>query len=226
MQGFRPSTFNLARHDESRFPLRGSHATLSCSQCHRPGGGSEPKHVARYRFEDRSCSACHQDPHRGQFQRLVLQKGAGGTAAGCQTCHSETSWNDIRFAHTVDTFPLQGKHSKVACIDCHKPPRPELALKEVDFASAPRQCEGCHKDYHLGQFAGSGGVACAPCHSSARWSPSSFDHNRRTRFPLLGKHGNVKCGACHKDVKTIDGQTTRVFQGMSVQCSVCHQKPV
>jgi hypothetical protein len=184
------------------------------------------KNVVRFRFENRSCTACHQDPHRGQFQRL-MQVGAPSSAGGCQLCHSPESWKDMSFAHAVEGFPLVGKHATTACVKCHKPAQPEIPLKLVDFQRTPRQCERCHQDYHVGQFARADGItSCADCHSSAQWVPSLFDHGRATQFPLLGKHRDVKCAACHKNVKIVEGKTVTDFKNTPRECVACHRNPV
>ena len=35
VDGFQPSTFSLARHQSSAFPLKGAHAAMACEDCHR-----------------------------------------------------------------------------------------------------------------------------------------------------------------------------------------------
>ena len=225
VQGFRSTTFNVARHEDTHFTLAGAHASVECAKCHKPEAG-QPSAV-RFRFDDRSCAACHADPHRGQFRKLLAQVGSDGSAVGCQVCHVVKSWKEMRFPHAVETFPLVGKHRTTACSKCHKPARPDIPLKEVDFQSAPRQCEQCHEEFHLGQFARAGGLTvCHDCHNAARWVPSTFDHDRRTRFPLPGKHREVKCAACHKNVKTVAGKQVTVFKPTPKECAACHRNPV
>lgn len=133
----------------------------------------------------------------------------------------------MRFPHAVDGFPLLGTHRTTACSKCHKPALPEIPLKEVDFQSAPSKCEQCHQEYHLGQFARADGVTvCTDCHSPARWIPSKFDHDKRTRFPLPGKHRDIKCAACHKNVKIVEGKAVTVFKPTPRKCAACHRNPV
>jgi hypothetical protein len=225
VQGFDKTTFTVTRHDTARFQLTGAHASVECAKCHKPQAG-QPSAV-RFHFDDRSCGACHLEPHRGQFRQLGMRDGSDGSAFGCQICHSLTSWKDMHFAHNVEGFPLLGIHRTTACIKCHQPARPDIPLKEVDFHSAPSKCEGCHQEFHLGQFAQADGItACVDCHSSARWVPAQFDHDRRTRFPLPGKHRSVKCAACHKNIKLVQGKHVTVFKPTPTECAACHQKPV
>jgi hypothetical protein len=50
--------------------LEGEHAKAKCEGCHPNvdvGGGV---HVRKYRGVPRTCSACHEDAHHGQFRGL------------------------------------------------------------------------------------------------------------------------------------------------------------
>lgn len=228
LKGYRPSTFTLARHQQTRFPLSGGHVATPCNECHKPKAGlvtaAAGKTAVIYRFDDRSCTACHQDPHQGQFRDRMLRVAAGGGPAGCQACHSTESWSDLqRFDHASTRFPLLGAHRAVACMDCHKPPNLETRLRNVNFRTAPLRCEGCHQDIHGGQFARAGQpTACAGCHDSRRWQPSRFDHETRTTFPLKGAHRNVRCQACHKNVQLVAGKQVLFYKPTPTRCVDCH----
>ncbi len=222
VQRFRPSTYTLERHKTSRFTLAGSHLAVACGDCHKPTGEGSFEKVARYRFEDRSCTACHRDPHRGQFAERMLKTNAG-KPGGCETCHSQSSWKELsRFDHSSTKFVLIGSHRGVACADCHKPPNLETNLLNVDFRTAPNTCEGCHKDVHASQFATAAtSPKCESCHNSNKWKPSLFDHNR-TRLPLEGVHRNVRCVRCHSKIKTVNGSDVLYYKPTPVQCEACH----
>jgi hypothetical protein len=224
VQGFQPSTFTLARHKSSRFPLAGSHVAVACGDCHKPLDELAVKKVARYRFEDRTCTECHVDPHRGQFRERMLKAGSGGKAAGCETCHSLSSWKELsKFDHASTEYPLVGAHRAVACADCHRPPNLETTLVNVNFQAAPKLCEECHKDPHGAQFAINGKpTQCAPCHNTVKWKPSLFDHNTRTKFALEGVHKNVRCVRCHSTVKLIDDTGVLFYKPTPVECVACH----
>ncbi len=224
VEGFRPSTFTLAKHQQSRFPLSGSHVAVACNDCHKPMGGPGLEKVARYRFEDRSCTACHRDPHRGQFAERMRQAGSRGGPLGCEACHSLSSWKELsRFDHATTKFVLLGSHRAVACADCHRPPNLETRLANAEFSAAPTACEDCHRDVHGGQFTVAGAPErCASCHNSNKWKPSLFDHNTRTRFPLEGVHKNVRCAGCHSNLKLVGDKQVLFYKPTPSYCSACH----
>jgi cytochrome c7-like protein len=228
LSGYRPSTFTLARHQQTRFRLSGGHLATPCNECHKAkadfAGGATVKPAVMYHFEDRSCTTCHADPHQGQFRDRMLRISAAGKAIGCEACHSTETWSDLqRFDHAATKFPLVGAHRAVACMDCHKPPNLETRLRNVDFRAAPLRCEQCHQDIHGGQFAKAGQpTACAGCHNSARWRPSLFDHETRTTFPLKGAHRNVRCEACHKNVRLLGAKQVLFYKPTPARCIDCH----
>ena len=54
-----------------------------------PAGSAIP---VKYKFEDRTCTACHTDPHKGQFRERMEAKRADGTVGGCEACHTTKTW--------------------------------------------------------------------------------------------------------------------------------------
>ncbi len=244
LDGFKPTSFPLAKHKQSRFPLTGSHLAVLCSDCHKPAsafaaaalipasaavqsapteGASAPRTTAAYHFQDFSCTTCHKDPHRGQFAERMKALRADGKLAGCETCHSTKTWKDLtRFDHANTKFALVGAHRAVACIDCHKPSHMGTKLIDADFTAAPLKCEECHADPHGRQFAKADITPCADCHNSAKWKPSTFDHDKRTQFALAGAHQNVRCGACHKLFRDFEGKQALFYKPTPKDCKDCH----
>ncbi len=57
---------------------------------------------------------------------------------------------------------------------------------------------------------------CYDCHNTTSWTsfkePMTFQHDK-TGFPLVGRHGKVDCGNCHKDLK---------FSMIGSACADCH----
>jgi len=147
-----------------------------------------------------------------------------GTRAGCRACHSMQSWRDAAgFDHSTTKFALTGAHRGVACSGCHKPSGAEAAGHELSFRTAPTVCSECHADPHGGQFARGGNTTdCTGCHSTAKWVPSRFDHDRGTVFPLKGAHERVPCGSCHKLVEEKDGKNVLLYKPTPKACVECH----
>jgi hypothetical protein len=224
LKGYRPSTFTLARHKETRFILNGSHVATACGDCHKERPTPEKPHLVLYRFEDRRCTVCHNDPHKGQFQDRMRHSRPDGSPAGCEACHSTVSWKDLqKFDHSKTSFPLLGAHRGTACIDCHKPPNMETRMMNVDFKAAPNKCEQCHEDIHGKQFANANRITpCAECHNSTKWKPSLFDHERRTSFSLAGAHERVRCEACHTSRRPFEGKTVLFYKPTAKECAACH----
>jgi hypothetical protein len=180
--------------------------------------------AAVFHFDDRSCTVCHADPHKGQFKDRMLLTNAAGAPLGCPACHNTESWHDLRaFDHSKTSFPLLGAHRGTACIDCHKPPDLGTRLVQADFKAAPGKCEECHQDIHGAQFANASKITpCAECHNSFKWKPSLFDHERRTAFSLKGAHEKVRCEACHKDMQTVSGKSVLFYRPTPKECAACH----
>jgi hypothetical protein len=223
LQGFKPTRFALARHKETRFSLTGAHIAVLCADCHKavPAGSTAP---VKYRFDDRSCTGCHVDPHNGQFRERMGLKRQDATAAGCEACHTTATWKELsRFDHSKTEFPLLGAHRGVACGDCHRPPALQSNLKSVDFRAAPKRCSACHGDSHAGQFATRKEAAdCSGCHNSARWKPAEFDHDKRTPFSLEGAHRRVACDGCHKLTREVNGKRVLYYNPTPRECKACH----
>jgi hypothetical protein len=128
----------------------------------------------------------------------------------CDTCHTAADWkvipNKIRFDHAQVGFPLRGRHTVVACRDCHA---------DLNFANTPDKCQDCHADLHRRK----NGAECELCHNSNGWQVSIHNINEhQDRFPLIGAHAAVDCYSCHK-VGTV-GQFNRF--GLSTECFSCH----
>ena len=177
-------------HDKStKYLLLGKHRETKCISCHK-GNLYKEKLKA-------DCYSCHRkdDKHKGNF------------GPKCESCHAERGWKEILFDHDKKTkFPLLGKHHEVKCVSCHKGDLYKEKLKS--------DCYSCHKkdDKHKGGF----GIKCDSCHTDRGWKEILFDHDKKTKFPLLGKHHEVKCVACHKGDVYKDK--------IKSDCYSCHQK--
>jgi hypothetical protein len=199
VDGFRPSSFTIARHQKTNFALNGAHTAVVCTECHR---GTPPP----YRFKERSCESCHRDPHELEGR------------LSCEACHSLRVWKDLRtYDHDKTRFSLTGSHRAAACGACHRGPE-----RSISFASTPLECTGCHEDAHVGQFSTSRGEGgCARCHRTVSWQATVFDHSK-TRFPLDGSHQSVPCRGCHKPVEKSSDRLVLGYAGTPIKCSACH----
>jgi hypothetical protein len=228
VHGFRPARFSLARHERTRFPLRGAHAAIACAECHNNRSPNYPPPPVRYRVADLSCTGCHEDPHRAQFKIRMASLTTGGRTAGCQACHTERSWHDLAgFDHATTLFPLVGAHRGVPCEQCHRPPNLAVGTKGAVFHAAPGQCSGCHEDIHGGQFSPAASPAdCGKCHNVFKWRPANFDHNTRSAFLLNGAHRNVACGKCHTNYRLLNGKRVLFYKPAPKECSACHESQI
>jgi hypothetical protein len=205
-------------HSHAGWTLTGAHAPLKCRQCHqqsRLAGGftrAHPNVNAERTFLglDNACSACHSDPHAGQFDR------------DCTACHGDVHWKPAaRFDHALTAFPLRGRHTALECGKCH--PAANIAgITAVRYAGiAGDNCARCHNDPHAGRF----GADCASCHGEEAWKPvTNFNHDR-TAFPLTGKHRTVTCVKCHPATGA-DGTAAASYAGVAHEtCTSCHSDP-
>ena len=178
-------------HNKTRFPLLDKHADVKCADCHKD---------KNYRETPHACYACHKKDddrkgHKGQFGEK------------CETCHTAKLWKSSIFNHDTETkYALRGKHRTIRCVDCHTSGN----IYKVKPAS---DCYACHKkdDKHKESL----GKECGNCHSERDWKEKAkFDHNK-SAFPLLGKHVDVECKACHKST---------MFKEAPKDCYACHKK--
>lgn len=174
---------------QTKYPLLWKHEELKCTLCHK--GNLQKEKLQK------TCLSCHKkdDTHKGNFGQK------------CESCHFEKGWKEILFDHAKKTkYPLLGKHLTAKCSSCHKG---DMAKEKL-----PMDCLSCHKkdDKHKGSF----GAKCESCHVEREWKEILFDHTKQTKYPLLGKHKEVKCSSCHKgDVYKDKIQST---------CISCHEK--
>lgn len=177
-------------HDKTRFALTGKHVDTQCADCHKD---------KNYKETPRACVACHK--------RIDDQKGHKGQFGDkCESCHGTRQWKTSTFNHDTDTrYVLRGKHRTAECTDCHTG-----HLYKVKLTAA---CFACHQadDKHKGSL----GKECGSCHNERDWKEKAkFDH-AKTSFPLLGKHIDAQCKACHKST---------MFKEAPKDCYACHKK--
>ncbi len=86
----------------------------------------------------------------------------------------------------------------------------------------PTDCNGCHKDVHLGQL----GASCQNCHSTSTFELKSYTHrNKALSGFFVDKHASAPCASCHrkKDGAYPAGRGTAVsYTVASTNCAACH----
>ncbi|MGA8042649.1 MAG: cytochrome c3 family protein [Terracidiphilus sp.] len=219
--GWSPSTFAVADHAKTGFPLTFPHGQVKCASCHTPAGKE-----TRFKIKFAQCVDCHKDEHQGQFAGAPWHNE-------CQQCHQGATFQMANYTlakHQKSAFPLTGGHAAVACIECHKPMQgSQVAVYHFHQLT----CTTCHEDVHRGQFAermrapGAAGkpLGCEACHTTETWKDvSKFDHSR-TQFPLLGTHRAVGCADCHRPPNMELTLQHVQFSAAPTVCSECHENP-
>jgi hypothetical protein len=180
-------------HDQTGFPLIGSHKQIKCANCHKN---------LEFAKIGAACADCHTDIHRGQF------------GLDCQNCHSPQNWQnrqDIFQTHAQKGFTLTGIHATLDCDACH------INQQTNKYAGAPVDCKGCHEsDFKLADnpdhLKAGFKADCQQCHRplSSNWQNVSYEHP--ATFQLQGAHTRVECKGCH----------SAAFIGVSHECLACH----
>jgi hypothetical protein len=180
-------------HNQTRFPLRGMHKGVACTQCHTKPVFTNVGH---------KCADCHADIHKRQF------------GANCEQCHTVKGWQVSvqQIQQHQNRFPLLGAHAALDCASCHK------GAAVGQFQGLATQCYSCHaKDYQgtTGPNHVTAGfpTTCEQCHGMDSWLGAKFDHLKFTGFALTGAHATLECNACH-----IGGK----FAGTPADCVGCH----
>jgi hypothetical protein len=247
VSAFSPSTFDGKRHAETRYPLEGRHARVTCRDCHgggvtaRDGAGRAVEAAFRFRPAHAACTDCHEDAHAGQ----LASRGDGGR---CDACHDVQGFRPARYGvteHAALAFPLEGAHATAECGACHGPRRPGLPGlpgREVTGSAGvllrlgSTACVECHVDPHRGRL-GREDVACRSCHGTGSFRPAAVDAARHAEweFPLVGAHAAVPCFACHRDLEaerpastlrgSVDAWPALEMRAPGSKCADCHDDP-
>lgn len=207
---------------------------LRCAACHEFG-------ARRAQFR---CLECHGEirrrleARRGYHARVV--RGEGRAASNdCARCHSEHNgrnhrlvrWprSQDRFDHKEAGWPLEGRHARLECRQCHQgqriTPEDRAVLVRTDlnstFAGLDGRCTSCHRDEHHGSL----GQDCRRCHTAEAWKPAPGFTHTESRFPLTGRHEQVPCARCHKPIAALGGHAQYRNFVQFENCISCHADP-
>ncbi len=189
-------------HNETSFPLIGSHKSVNCINCHKPSTINNSRIIKFVNLQKNTCNDCHEDVHKGKFGN------------NCLHCHNYISFRSVSkqgFDHSKTNFPLKGKHQFVNCQDCHH--------QKLTTPIKHNLCIDCHSDYHKGEFTLNNKIRdCKDCHSEDGFTPSRFtiELHQELKFRLTGGHLAVECKSCH--YKNNEWK----FRFSSFTCVSCH----
>jgi hypothetical protein len=186
------STFD---HSKTAFPLTGHHVSVDCKKCHVNN---------TFKGTSTSCVSCHAEP--------TVSTHKFGT--DCKKCHTPATWRLASFPtggpggafdHDKTAFKLTGKHTTVACAQCHK---------DNTFKGTPMTCVSCHAEpkVHKGSKLG---TDCARCHTTGSWSGATLGDYKHT-FPVAHGRKNRGAGACNVCHNKADTYATYTCYG-------CHE---
>lgn len=209
-EGFDYSLMTIEKHQQTKFPLEGAHTATPCYACHLD------EKQKRWTFINMGsqCADCHKDIHDMYINKKYYPNNK------CNICHVNDRWSLVNFNHDLTNWPLQGRHEKVDCRDCHM----EVSDNKITaqhFIGLNTNCASCHENIHGNTFAIKGVTDCARCHVTESWYPKKFNHNN-TAFPLKGRHQDVDCKECHS-IANADGTTQVIYKLRKFECVDCHQ---
>ncbi len=193
---FRPLE-QIAKHDQTRFPLVGIHAATACFACH-PGA-----QVGQFAPTDAECVSCHA---KDLAKATNPDHVANGWVDRCDECHIPTTWNGAGFNHAI--WPLTGQHATTTCNKCH--------VGGV-FKGTPTNCVACHQADYNGttnpNHAALGiSTDCQHCHNTSTWAGANFDHTGITNG----------CVNCHLTDYNNTTNPIHTAAGFPTTCETCH----
>ncbi|CUS99005.1 Cytochrome c7 [Candidatus Chrysopegis kryptomonas] len=180
----------VRKHNKSRFPLLGAHASVKCESCHLKNG------IFQTYLIPLECISCHE---KNYIEAKKPNHISLNFSKNCNDCHTikTVSWHGERAFHNKTGFPLTGAHAIISCDKCHQNWEFNLTL--------PADCYSCHKtqyeqttnpNHQLAGFP----TNCSVCHNTSSWRPATnFDHDKNFFRIYSGEHRNKwrSCNDCH-----------------------------
>jgi Class III cytochrome C family len=176
---WKPDKFNHGKL--AGWTLTGKHAQIDCRKCHR---GKQSYEWERFDLAKNGCMGCHQ------HQKVHEKKFKNSECLGCHKMPGSmepAKGAEVKFHGPDSDFPLTDSHAGLQCDQCHKKSQWKIS---ADCGTT------CHEDsLHRGSL----GKDCQKCHQGGTWVASKFDHDKHSKYKLIGEHEKTKCNACHVD---------------------------
>jgi hypothetical protein len=248
-------------HDRTRYPLRGRHVSVACAACHDPKTAFGPKpafaacgdchkdaHAGTAtiagRFAD--CAACH---NVSGFQTSIFTVARHAKsdypltgkheAVKCGACHTRAEAGAA--AKGLGTARVRMRPGFDRCERCHEDAHGGQIVAAVRGAKAPAARAASARGANGGRAAraasaGGARTACADCHTTAAFRPSTYrvsDH-AALRLKLEGAHATTACRDCHAvdraglpwpEGRERAGRAGFVFRITELECAACHADP-
>lgn len=237
-------------HNATSMPLVEPHADAGCASCHAGAATQvvftfeaaawrvEPAAAASFaeRFHTEGarqpddCTACHNDPHAGEFAASAI-----GGGMDCMACHTPTRFAPSTFdlaKHQTTNFPLEGAHQAVTCRKCHTeivPSGPAAGL--MTMLGTATECAACHANIHAEATLSNLSQLVLPL-------PEASDAAALDAGQLSAALGNPapSCAQCHttETFNTLSASAAAQFdhstwcgfaldgQHGALDCTVCH----
>jgi hypothetical protein len=120
----------IRAHMTSRFPLRGSHRSVDCEDCHVPAAQGALQWVNT----PVDCESCHVDSY---LATTNPDHQAAAFPRTCENCHTSRAWTPASFSHA--TLPVGTQ-----CAGCHLDDYLATVNPDHQAAGFSQQCETCH----------------------------------------------------------------------------------
>lgn len=204
---------------------------LGCAACHGGRGTTMAE----------ACTGCHAEIGQQLASGRGLHGSLGAQGERCALCHVEHHGDAMplvserafalagfpdrdAFDHPGLGFGLHGRHTQLACVDCHPHADSELLpVGERRFLGLTQTCVNCHEDPHRGRL----GQSCEGCHPQDQPFERGAGFAHTPAFPLTGAHAGLACSACHPAGSEHD------FERLAApgphpdarDCGACHASP-
>ena len=225
--------FMVSAHQSTRFPLRGSHRSLDCEDCH----SLVPEGQLQYVNRSTDCEGCHFDDYQAT---VSPDHNALSFPTDCENCHAPILW---------DLTPGSFDHTSVTgtpCETCHLSDYNGAVDPDHARIGLPTDCMLCHTSTVAWDLPGGfnhdlvPGIDCVECHQddfNATVDPSHIEltlptdcvlcHTGTTSWVIAGgfDHAVVAgrpCESCHLSDFQATTNPDHESAMFPLDCTECH----